>query len=1054
MIHANRWLCAILSLPILACSGQDHETQAAKADVGTTPTECEAGSDSPHQGIYPTPPITVEEDGRVRVDLDDGPIWIRQCYIPEGYVGIGAQVPTSSDSPHGGAHSAMLPTSGGGTSFNASLGVGGTNQISNLGSGPVGDEALPFPRCLVCHTQIENATQHMLGLNLDCTICHGGDDSAMTKAEAHVFPDGTVTYGKTVPPIDQDLEYQKFVNPSNLRVVDQTCGLCHYEVVENVRKSMMATAAGHYAGGLYQNNVQNTKTPIYGTFAVSDTDGTVPTSEGAVASLADLLIYDPNEPQDEFATHFAAVPSQACARCHLWSRGKGYRGAPNQNGVYRADGCAACHMLYSNDGLSQTADDMIDKTIPGYPMKHIVTREIPTEQCLHCHHRGARIGLSFTGRAQMPPRLPSGPGVAGTTDEKFNNNYHFTDSETNPPDIHNELGMHCIDCHVASEIMGDGNIWGHMDQATKIECRTCHGMPGTPATLKDNDNVELPNVVADLSGLVTLTSKVTGATHEVPQLSDFLSPTSPNYNANAHAAMDSNHIKPNGGLECYACHSAWVPNCYGCHFERDETQLGLNLMTGQYEVGKASTNNKIFESMRNFSLGPNSEDRVAPYIVGCQPMADVTDPAGNKVMEFKMPVTSNGLSGLGMAPVQPHTVRGSGEVRTCVECHRSPPSMGFGTGNYAVGREAVFTAGPTGLQRYDRNGTPGQPPVLGSLPLIGTAKAMASVPDGIEGTANTLYVAEGTNGIEVFDMTAGMPAAPVHTIGGVNAIDVSRVARYLYVVDQGVGIKIYDTDTPTTATLVGSVAMPDALRVKPFGIHLFVAAGSAGLQVIDIADHTVPTVVGSVGGIDAQNVHLYSHYQAGKDFAVRAYVADPGYGVRIVDLLPDFDSPQLLPGLPAVGAMALDTYTRYVPATASVPSREHDYLYVAAGSNGMFVFDITKPDAAVQIANVTGLGGSLVDVDVCSDLDPPGVNDYAYLANTAGGLQVIDVTDPTSPSFLGTVGSGATERVFAEVQQMDRFLDEQGNTLKENSHPFTGTFSRADIVRLLSVSIP
>ncbi len=1054
MTPSNRWLYAFVALPLFACSGQKPEIQAVQAADDAPSKESDAESNSPHEGLYPTPPITIEEDGRVRVDLEDGPIWIRQCYIPEGYEGTGSLAPLLGNSLPGGVHSGVA-TSTGGTTFNATVGIPPSSisqASSTMGSGPVGPEELPFPRCLMCHTQIENATQHMMGLNLDCTLCHGGDEMATTKAAAHVFPNGTVTYGKTVPPMDQDLDYQRFVNPSNLRVVDQACGLCHSEIVDNVRKSMMATAAGHYAGGLFQNNVQATKTPIYGTFAVADTDGTVPIAQGAVASLDDLLIYDPNQPQGEFATHFAAVPSQACARCHLWSRGKGFRGAPNQNGVYRADGCAACHMLYANDGLSQSADTAIDHTIPGYPMKHIVTKQIPTEQCLHCHHRGARIGLSFTGRAQMPPRLPSGPGVAGTTDEKFNNNYHFTDSETNPQDIHRERGLHCIDCHVASEIMGDGNIWGHMDQATKIECRTCHGMPGVPATLKDNDNVALPNVV-DFQGLVMLTSKVTGATHIVPSLDDFLSPASPGYNADAHAAMDANHIKPNGGLECYACHSSWVPNCYGCHFERDETQVGLNLMTGQYEVGKASTNNKIFESMRNFSLGPNSEGRVAPYIVGCQPMADVTDAQGNKLMEFKMPVTSNGLSGLAMDPVQPHTVRGVGEVRTCVECHRSPPSMGFGTGNYSVGRETVYTAGPTGLKRYDRNAAAGQPPVLADLPLAGTAQAMVSVPNGVEGTADYLYVAEGSAGVEVFDLTAGVPASPIHTITGVNAIDVSRVARYLYVVDQGVGIKIYDTDSPTAATLVGSVAMPNALRAKPFGIHLFVAAGSSGMQVINIADHATPTVVGSVGGIDAQAVHLYAHFQAGNDFAVRAYVADPSYGVRIIDLLPDFDSPQLVGGLPAAGALAMDTYTRYVPATATVPSREHDYLYVAAGTGGLYVFDITQPDAAVQVANVT-TGGNLVDVDVCSDLAPPGVDDYAYLANTAGGMQVIDVTDPTSPTFLGTVGTGSTERVFAEVQQLDRFLDEQGNTLKENSHPFTGTFTRAQIVQMLSTTLP
>ena len=36
---------------------------------------------------------------------------------------------------------------------------------------------------------------------------------------------------------------------------------------------------------------------------------------------------------------------------------------------------------------------------------------------------------------------------------------------------------------------------------------------------------------------------------------------------------------------------------------------------------------------------------------------------------------------------------------------------------------------------------------------------------------------------------------------------------------------------------------------------------------------------------------------------------------------------------------------------------------------------------------------------------------------------------------------------------MDRFLGEQDDTLKENSHPFTGTLTREDIVRILSAPI-
>jgi hypothetical protein len=150
----------------------------------------------------------------------------------------------------------------------------------------------------------------------------------------------------------------------------------------------------------------------------------------------------------------------------------------------------------------------------------------------------------------------------------------------------------------------------------------------------------------------------------------------------------------------------------------------------------------------------------------------------------------------------------------------------------------------------------------------------------------------------------------------------------------------------------------------------------------------------------------------------------------------------------------LDAYTAYVPADGGVPSREHDYLYVAAGEAGLHIFDMTDPDQVVELAPVTDLGGAILDVDVTSELAPPGVDDYAVVANAIDGLQVVDVTNPHDPVNLGTVtGSVAARRVLVEVQQLDRMLDEQGNQLKENSHPFTGVLTRADIVRILSTSI-
>jgi hypothetical protein len=336
----------------------------------------------------------------------------------------------------------------------------------------------------------------------------------------------------------------------------------------------------------------------------------------------------------------------------------------------------------------------------------------------------------------------------------------------------------------------------------------------------------------------------------------------------------------------------------------------------------------------------------------------------------------------------------------------------------------------------------------------GTAHAITALPNVVEGTADFVYVAQVINGVAIHDRRPGAPLGPVAAVGGVDAIDISRAARYLYVVDAGVGVRIYDNDDPYVATLVATVPIPTAVRVVPWGIHLFVAAGAEGLVVVDIAEHTAPIVVGSVPGIEAVDVTLYAHYQAGPDFAVRAYVADPGYGVRIVDLLPEPGAPQLVGGLPLAGAVGLDAYTRWQPGFGGAVSREFDYLYVAAGTAGLHVYDMTDPDSVYGVAAVTDLGGSVADVDVSSQLAPPGVDDYAVVANETLGLQVVDVTNPLVPVALGTVpDSPGASRVLVEVQQMDRFIDEQGNPLKENSHPFTGVFTRADIVRILSAAI-
>lgn len=932
----------------------------------------------------------------------------------------------------------------------AACGGGGGNEQTEVIEQPTTEFTKSEPGCLTCHANIERFHENV---EIACTDCHGGDYTATEKLLAHVQPTLPVINDSTVPPLDYDLPYQRFVNPSNLRVVKETCGNCHEPHVDRVMKSLMATSSGHHAGGLYLNGVDETKTPTWGTFAVSDDDGDVPVEAGAVKELKDLIDYDPNLDQSEYSTHYRAVPGQACSRCHLWTRGKGYRGAIGKEGLYRADGCAACHMIYDNDGLSRSADMSINHEEPGHPKFHKVTKAIPSQQCIHCHHRGARIGLSFSGKSQMPPGLPSGPGVPGTTDVKFNTNYHYNDDETNPQDIHGERGMHCIDCHTQNGVMGDGNIYGHMDQATKIECRTCHGLPDKAPTFIDKDGLHLNNVKVQDDGTAILTSKVTGKEFVIPQVNKIVDEESCEFNPLAAAAMDEHHLKEEGGLECYACHSSWMPNCFGCHFERDERDIGLNLNTREEVIGAARTNNKMFVSLKHFALGKNSQSKTSPFIVGCHPIADVTAADGTKKLDFVMPKTKvKGLSGLAFNPANTHTTRGVGEVRSCAECHRSPPALGLGSGNYNLARTHAYLIADDGIRVYERWSDPDDPKYVKTISTARTAKAIAVQANIVTGRADYIYVALGTGGVAIFDMQNGLPTQPITTIASVNAIDLVYKAGYLYVVDSQIGVNLYDVTDASQPKHSASSAVAKAKSVEVWGIHAFVAAGTNGLTIIEYSQMNQPKVAGRIDTINADAVHFYAHFQKDSNYASRAYVIDSTRGIHVLDLLPSFEAPIILETLSLPGVADVDTYTRYKLTQNDTPSREHDYLYAVAGDQ-LHVFDITEPNNIEKVSQLDLEQGSAKDIDVFSQPAPPGVDDYAYIASEGNGLTLVAVDDPTAPQLMQSYAADGAFKVHVDVQELDRFLDEQGNELKENSHPGARPFNRDEIVKMLKADL-
>jgi hypothetical protein len=313
--------------------------------------------------------------------------------------------------------------------------------------------------CLTCHNGIEEISPSHPVATFGCTTCHGGDGMALDADLAHAG-----MYGGR--------------NPADLSVVNQACGgvKCHsgdsalgLDHIQRVTNSIQATYAGAIAQVRYTFGAQPDLTPRMGIAAVQDS---AVLSPKAVASLAAFATgaTDP-QPVQQFGAK--------CLTCHLSAQ------PVAQPYFYRSTGCAACHVLYDNDGLYKGGDPTISHTEPGHAAVHQLTTAIPYTQCDHCHNRGNYNlpRMSFVERTDL-----AAPLITDAATQRKAEYYQPIGQFTRC-----EWELDCVDCHTAREAMGDGDIYGKETDAQSTQCLTCHGTLTAPpklATITDpNDPV-------------------------------------------------------------------------------------------------------------------------------------------------------------------------------------------------------------------------------------------------------------------------------------------------------------------------------------------------------------------------------------------------------------------------------------------------------------------------------------------------------------------------------------------------------------------------------------
>ncbi|MCA8958079.1 MAG: hypothetical protein KDC87_18530, partial [Planctomycetes bacterium] len=690
------------------------------------------------------------------------------------------------------------------------------------------------------------------------------------------------------------------------------------------------------------------------------------------------------------------------------------------------------------------------------------------------------IGLHFRGMAQTVPGMPAGPQVPGTTDRPLNGVFYIRDDALTPPDIHHQKGMHCIDCHTARDVMGDGNIYPQMDFAVEIECTSCHGTFDAVSNLTTARGRRISNLERRGDAFF-LVSKVTGKRHPVTQVKHLLDPKHPRYNKRAASAMDGKHRR----LECYTCHNGWNVNFFGFHFDRNEQFTQLDLLSGQRTPGRVTTQEKVFASFNQLRLGFNHEGMIAPYLVGFSTIGSAHDKHGKEILHQATPETAAGLSGVTMVPHQMHTTRP--EARDCVECHRSPVTYGLGSTNFRLTREYGFAIGPTGLHTVALDPqNPSNTRAVANLALAGEPRALAVRLDPVHARSTHAFVGCEDGTLSVVGLRS--PVLPRELQRKKVLADPRRMIAqggWLYVADGVGGLRIFDIDKPSQPRPVGALPTTEAQGLALAYPWLLVADGAGGLLVVDVADPARPKFVSSVDlnaeraePNEARDVKLlfqYSRLHPRRDGTVQrgaarhlAFVACGLDGLRIVDIT-EPSKPVLLrtPGFRFdrgdVRGVAVNTVFDIGSTGGGLKSQERDYmyLYVDQGPQDqrqqrIYVFDVSDPLRPRRVNGSPRVYGGTGQVVLLRAYNAPFLQHFVVAAGAGGIGTLVDVSNNRTGATVSTVWAGIEGLRDLQLEEFafDRLVDERGRWIKDISHAGCRYLSRDELLRVLRAPIP
>jgi hypothetical protein len=262
----------------------------------------------------------------------------------------------------------------------------------------------------------------------------------------------------------------------------------------------------------------------------------------------------------------------------------------------------------------------------------------------------------------------------------------------------------------------------------------------------------------------------------------------------------------------------------------------------------------------------------------------------------------------------------------------------------------------------------------------------------------------------------GNKEQPIHPLFG-----------YLYITDKYEGLILTGAATTIDGNPVNNFLKKelcfnpdgilfDAKHVTVAGHYAYVSC-AAGLVVIDIDDPKNPKITSIVGEKYLKHPHSVS-----VQFRY-AYVCDEE-GVKVLDVT-DLAKP-----VPKAVLRIPEAHSIYLART---------YAYVAAGSRGLVILDITNAEEP-KVDQVFTAGGNICDAhDVKLGITYNSL--FAYIADGKNGMRVVQLFSPETPGYEG-FAPRPTPRLVATYRphgghvlniarglDRDRAVDENGNQI-------------------------